>query len=736
MRRSQARLGAIALVVAACPFAFASLARAKMMEEDDETGVVAPSPSTSPSSFAGLFGLAAVQRASKSPDAKTRAAAVQRAAEMGGDDAWKVVEASASDGLGDEYDGPLLVRLAAARALASDPRRTSATAALRALLNSPLPALHAAGPFPSMMGPMGPPWTPPIPQPPPLIGRKPADAELLRLVRATAALALAAQGDFDTLLSRARARDDAEAQSAALGALIAFPPPSLGNVLGKAEGTIGRDTVELLAALGDLRAADVLLRVANGKDDLAAAAAMHALAIMSDGRVVAVARDVKPDEEVHVRIAAAEALALLGDSGAPAAIQALVSNKKTELDGRRLALAFPSKELLPAIEARAKAADPAAIAALARLGASGIPALAKLAKDDASPAADAAAFALAESPSSGAADALASILDGASESGRRRAVRAGAVRAARLGDVPSAVRDAAKSLLGSKVDADRWAGATLRAVRDLGDAKDLLASDDVVLRRAAAVALAAHDLDAAASVARKHLAAASSTEDAIVVRALATVAARAVDGSAEHDVPITTSTLAVWLAEDGDASALAAFLLASRGGEAVAAHVARALASDDLSVRASTLLGLAASPDASASGEIAARWSELRLAEVRRAAVRALAARGDPSGAKVLALARRLDPDDDARALAGSAILLPGVKHRSPLLVGGEVVESALHTVVVGGAKSAIVATYMRPDGLAVPAFADPDGVVLLFGAPVGLGRLDVRPAATKTSAP
>src|SRR5262249_37612612 len=147
--------------------------------------------------------------------------------------------------------------------------------------------------------------------------------------------------------------------------------------------------------------------------------------------------------------------------------------------------------------------------------------------------------------------------DGTSATGRRRAVRAGAVRAARLGDAPSALRDAAKGMLGSKSDADRWVGAILRAVRDLGDARDLLASDDVVVRRAAAVALAAHEVKAAASVARKHLAAASSSEDATVVRALATVAARAVDGSAEHDVPITTSTLAVWLAEDGDASALA-----------------------------------------------------------------------------------------------------------------------------------------------------------------------------------
>jgi hypothetical protein len=318
-------------------------------------------------------------------------------------------------------------------------------------------------------------------------------------------------------------------------------------------------------------------------------------------------------------------------------------------------------------------------------------------------------------------------------------VRAGAVRVARLGGVPSSIRDAAQSLLSSKSDADRWVGATLRAVRDLGDAKDLLASGDVVLRRAAAIALAAHDVQDAASVARRHLAVSSSTEDVVVVRALATVAARAVDGSAEHDVPITTSTLAVWLAEDGDASALAAFLLASRGGDAVAAHVDRALSSDDLAVRASSLLGLAASPDVSASGEIAARWAELRVAEVRRAAVRALAARGDPSGAKVLALARRLDPDDDARALAAGAILLPGVKHRSPLLLGVEVVESALHAVSTngaGGAKSNVVATYVRPDGLAVPAFADPDGVVLLFGVPVGLGRLDVRPAATKTPPP
>ena len=724
--RVTAVLAAAAVLVVACPHPVA----ANSFEEDqpDESGLAAVVPSIAPTSFSGQIGLAAVLRGSRSPDARSRAAALQRAAQIGGDDAWKLVEAGAGDALGDDPDAALRVRLVAARLLARDPRRTSAMAALRPLLLSPVPTLRPT-PVPMMgpmgMGPMGP--MGPMPWSAPLGVKRAPDGERVRLVRVTAALALARQGDFDTLLARARTRDDLEAQSAALQALLAVPPPSLSSTLTKAEGNVSRETVELLARLDDLRAADVLLRVARGKDDVAAAHAMLALARMGDGRVVAVARQVDAEADASLRIAGAETLAMLGESGAAAAISALLPNKKTELEGRRLAIAYPTEALLTVLVARAKAGDGPAIAALGRVGGPAIEALGRLAQDDAAPSADAATYALATIPDSAADRALDGLLEG-SPALRRRVVRGAAARAARIGGASATVRGAAKAMLGSKLDVDRSAGAVLLAVIDRSEAERLSASDDRVVRRAAVVALAAHPVSAAAAIARERLAAGSGADDPDLARALAAIAVRAVDGTPEHDVAISTSTLATWLAEDGDASALAAFLLAARGGDAAAPHVARALGSDDLAVRVGALLGLAVSPEPGAAGAIASDYPDLVLPELRRAAIRALVARGAAGSKATLALAAELDPDVETRALATSAVTFANAAPRSPLLAGRE----AIQAKIVGATKGGIAGVLVRADGLAVPVLADPDGVVLAFGLPAGRARLDLRPASSK----
>ena len=738
MPRAPRALRALLAPLVACSVAvaFAPHARAMMFEEEPEEGnPSSTSASISSGSFAGLVGLAKVQRDLKSFDSSVRAAAVARAAEMGGDEAWRIVEAAASDSFGDDLDGALRVRLAAARALAFDPRRASATAALRLLLAAPTPILKMGASPGSFNGPM-PPWGGPMPvmPMPPLRVVKHADGELVRFVRETAAIALAQQGDFDPLVARARVHDDLEASRAALAALVAFPPPSLASITSRSDGMVSRETVEVLTALGDLRAADALLRVARGKDDVAAALAFVALAKLGDGRVAAIARAVPSDADARLRIAAAEALGELGEPSAEAAILALSANKKTEAEGLRLALAYPSAGLIATLSPPARLADARALAALGRIGSAAIPALLAIARDDAGAAgaADGAAYALATMPGSSAEDALASIVDGAPSTAVgaariRRAVRAAAVRQARIGSSPSSLRDQGARLQGSKDDADRFVSALLSSVRDLSRAKELLSDGDVVRRRAAAVALGAHRIDDGAEIARAHLALAGSSEDASVVRALAAVAARAVDGTAAHDVPITTSTLAVWLAQDGDASPLAAYLLAARGGEAVQPHVARALASDDLSVRACALLGLALSPEPSATGELTARLPMLVLPSLRRAAVRALVARGDVAGRRALTAARRLDPDAEIRALASTAVLLPSARPTTPLARGAEVLQAK----VVRAAGAQVSAMLVSVDGFAVPAVADPEGFVVVFRIAAGAGRLDVRPLSS-----
>jgi hypothetical protein len=764
-------LGALGVGAVAAPSASARSYYDDDYEEPVEVPVV---PSVSPSSFGGVVGLAAVERDVKSPDARVRGAAVARAAEMGRDagrvrerrtaelkganksidekglaeDAafagartledrtWLMVENAALDGASDDLDGALLVRLVAVRALVDDPRAKLAKQRLRDVFQNPAPTARSSYVPPAPV----PPWMPsppPMPPPPPRTTR--LDGELVRLVRDTAAIALARIGDQEWLFQQATEKPDAQR-----AALIAFAVAPGATLPLKPSATLNARTVELLVASRDLRAADLLVGVAKGKEPISAAMAMRALAEMGDGRVAPIAREALSLEGtadvVVTRVAATEALAILREPGADDAIRALAADKRpaASREAVRIAVRNPTAGLVPLLGLAAKAGDPAAIAALGRAGAAGVPTLLEIAKSDANgapaDAADAAAYALATCPVSEAADALGALVEGdrsaTSASRRRRAVRGGAVRAARLGSAPRSVRKEAEALRGSPVEIDRWLSALLPAVLDAGDARDLLRAKDVVQRRAAAVGLGAHPAKKAAEVARAHLASATD-EDAQVVRALAALAARDVDGSPEHDVPVSTSTLAVWLSEDGEAAGLAAFLLAARGGDVARPFVARALGSDDLAIRGAALLGLGVSPDRRAIGELVARYGELGNERLRRAAVRALVARGDLAAKGALDRARRFDPDASVRAMSASVVLGPKSTPASPLSRGSEVLQTKLVLASAPGALGASIrATIGTSDGFTAPALADPDGVVLAFRVPAGETQLLARPVA------
>ncbi|MBX7197234.1 MAG: HEAT repeat domain-containing protein, partial [Sandaracinaceae bacterium] len=660
---------------------------------------------------------------------KVRAAAVLRAAEVATtatesstrDEAYRLVENAALDG-GDDPDGSLRVRLAAARALASDPRK-EAKGPLETLLLSPEPPRKIVPVTPSWGGGGwgGPPWGVPVQPAPPPKPPKPASPDLVRFVRETAAMALGARGDHELLLLKARARDNVEASRAALLALAAYPPPTLSAIVPKGEGIWPRESLDLLVRLGDPRGAEPLLKACAGNDDLTAAIALVGLSRLGDGRAVPVARAVTKDSRPELRVAAAEALAELGESYAEAAILALLADEKTTSEGKRLALRHPSTGLVPDLEKLARAGDPAAIGALGRAGA--LSSLAGIARDDALPAgiADVAAHQLAIAALDGG-KALAEVLDGASPARRRRAIRAGAVYAARHGgSAPSGHASVAKSLAASSAPEDKAAGTLFLYTVDLGRAEAALAREDLLLRRAGVAGLGAHAIADAARLARAHLEAHGTTEPDDLVQALAAVAARAVDGSVAHDVPVSTVVLSRWLSEDGPAAPLAAYLLAARGGELARAHVARALASDGLDVRVGALLGLALSPDESAIGELASRLVDSPSPLLRRAAMRALSARGDTASVSAITTARRLDADAEVRALA--AHVHAGITS-SPLLSGREVAQAK---VGLGKGMTA-TATFAAVDGLVLPTLVDPEGFVVAFRVASGPVRLDVRP--------
>lgn len=725
---------ALALLCAGTTVALSPTAVAKSFAYDEDEPVPTPTVTASiaSTSLAGMFGMPSLSLALKSGDPKVRAAAVMRAAEVGRtategaarEDAWRLVEGAALDG-GDDLDGSLRVRLAAARALADDPRR-EARGPLESLLTSPEPPRRVVPTASTWGGPWGPaPW-PPIPAQPPKPS-KPANPDLVRYVRETAAMALGARGDHETLLLRARARDSVESSRAALAALLAYPPVSLGPIVPKGEGQWPRESLDLLVRLGDARGADPLLRACAGNDDLTAAIALVGLARLGDGRAVPVARAVTKESRPELRVAAAEALAELGESYAEGAILALVADEKTTVEGKRLAIRHPSTALIADLEKIARAGDPQAVGALGRAGA--ISTLARMAADDALPIADVAAHQLAISPLDGAGKALSELLDGASPVRRRRAIRAGAVFAARHGSGPSGHASVAKELASASSPEDRAAGTLFLAVVDLGRARDALKSDDPVIRRAGIAGLSAHSVADAASVARAHLEAHGMSEPEDVVQALAAIAARAIDGSVARDVPVATTVLSRWLSEDGPAAPLASFVLAARGGDVARGHVARALSADSLDVRVAALLGLGLSPDKTATGELSTALLDSPNAVLRRAAMRAIAARGDAASQSAVALARKLDGDPEVRALASHA--KPGGP-TSPLLFGHEVAQAK---VTVGKSASA-TATFASADGLVLPLVVDPEGFVVAFRAPSGPARLDVRPVLAAPAAP
>lgn len=698
------RPGLVALAALGVLSAVAPTTHAKTFIDDGDY----PPPTiaaTAPSgpSFAGLFGLQGLQQAARAPNGETRAAAVLRAAELGrapttptalADECWKLVEAAATDAWGDDPDAALRVRLTAARALLDD-RRADAKRALRDLFASPglVPALMR-GPFV-----VGAPRT------------KTATPELVRLVRQTAAMGLAIVGDDETLLSKVR---DPEAGPAALAALAAHAPISLTPLLPKVDTVPNADVVDALGKLGDLRGADALERAFEKNKN---ARALVALAKMGDARAATHARSVSSTEPETLRVAAAEALAELGEPDAEGRILALLSAPNPSAASRALAVRFPGPSLVPAIEAAARSGNAAAASALARAGAAGLASLAALAKDDGhADVADAAAFVLATAPGSTASSALSALLAEPTPARVRRAVRASALRVVRLDSAPSGVSSAAKALRESADAEGRYLGTLYAAVSSLSAAKDALSSGDPLVRRAGVAALAAHPAADAAAVAR---AAILTEKDPELSRALVGAAARGVDGTLAHDVPISTSQLAVWLGEDpGPSAAVAAFVLGARGGASTAAYLERALDADDLSVRAAALLGLGLSTDPSATQRLVSRVLEPMAVEARRVAVRALASRSDPAAAATLALVAKLDGDPEVRAAArrkGPRI--------SPLLAGNEVAQ----TKVVGG--TSVRPTLQRVDGFPVVLLTDPAGFVLAFRLPPGDTRLSLHPA-------
>jgi hypothetical protein len=537
----------------------------------------------------------------------------------------------------------------------------------------------------------------------------PSRAPRLQLARQEAALALAASGSPLTEEKLVDVvRSEGPGQAAALAALMAYPPESptvLGGVALTARAMVG-----LAGAIGDLRALDGVLGLVRTSDPALRSAALLALGDAGDARGVDAAREAVHDPAAIVRVAAAEALARLGVAGADAAVEGLIADDTTALEGLRLARRVQGEGVTRAVAARAAASSELALrtAALEALGSQTSPAaVAAIVELGRSPLLRGdAADALARSPSDAAMPALEAMAGRPAEA--RMAGRAYFVRRRVHGARSPALDALLARLASSTAPGDRAVG--MEALVALGERSldGALADADPGVRAAAAMGAAAH-LDARAS---RSLLARMAVESDPATR---TVLALGLLGA--DDPTLLAGTMLLDRVRSGATDApFAAMALARRSVGAVEPDVASLLESHDAVMRAYVARGLGASAAPDASGLLARAYEGEVDPTVRRAIVEALASRRVPLGPwaeAVLRLAARLDPERDVRVTADRLVrgAPPGKRASTPEVAWMNLV-AAEGASLTPGATALIV----DADGRAWPVAFDEDGVALAPG--------------------
>ncbi|AUX46230.1 hypothetical protein SOCE26_077350 [Sorangium cellulosum] len=662
----------------------------------------------------GSLGVPVAERLLSSSDPEARLRGIERLGTIGTEEAVSALVAAIEQGSPAARD--LRARLEAVRALAPHARRDNVRQVLtRELTEGGASARGAAAP-------------------------------LGEVLRGTAALALARAGDKRALGALAAAIvQGGAAGEAAARALRAYPPESLQLLLGSRK-RLEPALVGFLGELGDLRAIEALRPMLEGGDRAAQVAAARALARLGDEAALAKARAWIRKPEPRLLEAAAEILVYLGAPEAPDAVAALLASEAARLEGLRLAELAPSARLAPAL-ARAlpllpEDARPRAVAALGRAGgAEAARQLRGLMEGDA--LATAAAFALATMPGAEARAALEAVIEGprAAKDGalRRLALRAGVVRALALGDPPAPLEQRLLAALAApRGSADRAVGAFgavalgLRGAGDVAGACAPASCDRAAIHAAARGALARGDA-ALAELAPLFEALAApgdpgAAPDAAAISAGVALLAEPRGGA------LATSRLAALAEAGGPLSPLAARALAARDDEVIRGRLKRLLAGSDPVVRAHVALGLGGDPMPDSVSLLARAYRFEDDPAVRRAIVRGLSRRAEVQRRRVLQMARDLDPDDGVRALARSA--LSGVEARPLDPPRGALATGVVWIAIVPNDPSAAAsaasraARLVRPDGLAVPVVADPDGVLLVPGVPPGVSSVLLAPAA------
>ncbi|HET7542502.1 MAG TPA: HEAT repeat domain-containing protein [Polyangiaceae bacterium] len=546
------------------------------------------------------------------------------------------------------------------------------------------------------------------------VGSNPGRTEAIDgLIESAAALSLARTGDATALtaLGKALCQPGHMAETAS-DALLAFPPRDLQPVLLGAR-TPTRTAVAFFGELGDLRAIPLLRRSVQSAPGEVRAEAAVSLARLGDSDTLDLARHwLAHERAAEFRSAATRVLLEFHAPDAGQALAGLLGEEATRKTALELGNQAVVPELsTPLVHAAKTGAWDEREALFAALGLSGAPsAIAFLGEAlGARETASAAAFALARARGNQAEALLERALGHSST--RRAALRASVVRALLLGREVDGREAALRALSASRDESDRAAVVQASALFSPSRTPELL-------KHATGVELRALSRCALLPEVSRTLAERLASEPNPSLReALAASLA-----SLEIAQLVPSDILLDLIEAHGLAAPLAARALAARDSRSLRPKLSALLASEDPLLRSHVALGLGHSTESNALGVLARAYRFETDASVRLAIVRALAVRAEPARERTLSLARDLDGSSSVRQAAALA-LAQNVPAETPLGSESLWLELGSEQAAAGAESSGSSvrgALVITGGGLALPAFADPDGVLLLPALPSG----------------
>ncbi len=559
------------------------------------------------------------------------------------------------------------------------------------------------------------------------VGSNPSRPEAIDgMIEHAAALALAATGDELAQAALGKAlRQPGHVADTARDALLAFPPRNLRPLLADLRSPT-RTFAALLGELGDARAVPALRQLVRSAPLEVRPEAALALAKLGVQETLELARYwLEHESRADFQLAGAQILLHFGTPDAASAVARLLLTDQNHALGLELAGGTRLPALSPQLLRLCRAASAEERSALFyALGLTGTREAFSFLEGELSRRAtsSAAALALALAPESQAEAVLARALG--RDDTRRVAVRASIVRRFALGDTPSGFAAALRELASARSPSDEATLTQASAVVSPERAAELLRHADHHQTRALA------RLALVPEVARA-LAERLAVERDPALREV--LASGLVSAAAAELVP---SNVLVDLIDSGGLGApLAARALAGRDSPALRPRITLLLASSDALMRSHTALGLGQSQDGSALGllELAYRFEVDE--SVRLSIVRAIAARREQARTRALILASTLDGAPAVREAA--RLGLAGVEVRAagpgPETAWLEFLRTEAAPPGIFSTSGALVIT---SDGLAVPAFADADGNLLLPALESGPFTLRLAAGARNDDAP